>query len=1475
MSKIPAGTATMPLKSVYTRTSGYSKASGYNKTSRRLAPTIAAALTLAATPSSSSHQLHSSSLVASFVGEKSRSKPDGMKSYLSDQKNQRIRQYSTTSPLPGFKRVKLPQLDPSMEKGTIISWRKKEGEKILEGDFLCEIEINKDTVKIKSPEEGYLARILFPEGSKDVRVGKLICVLVEKKSEIQDFSRFSDSMDFPETTEKSFESFESSPEPEIKVTPFAKKIAQENKLDLLEIQGSGPSGKILATDLFENPNPQFSSKGTVEGHLDLPALRGSTTKPTNFYSSLTSEIALDAIEKLMNRLNCLLKSSLNPRRLSINDFVVKAAAMACTKIPETRNLFLEANSKQDDNINLGATVATENGFITPVIHDVANMGVAFINDVISDFSSRAQSGRLEPHELQGGNFTLSSTNVSGKHKESSQISNLPQSCNLKIGKKQKKLIPEEKGFKSKWAPLEVCIALKPSTDKSKVLVSANLLFQCTEDYPQSAPNITIADYNGLTEIEVKHILELLKNKAKTLLGEQMIFTLCSTCQEYLEELNAHPKESIHDVMIKKQELMRKEQSRIRADSELREQAEVEEENRRRQTETKNRKQQEEIERQNREKIPNFKELEEPFFVETIFGEETKVYKKKNNVQKRKPSSRYCDEWNGIENSRGLLVTEWTFSYTLGRKHMRKIEVDFRPFLEKLESFVNNLIGTLKRLGEMDQSLYPYVFVLLKKTAVEPSNFNVSLLIGQAIGEDDRCITEDLHMIQEKLELSIPPMASQIVCALKWLHDRQLSHGQLATESVWKTKKSEFRVSDSLIFPELSKLCDLFDAMTDSTRAKSPSSPSNRTVRSKILDAQRRDIFSLGTLLDSITMKQSSLADDQASDFTEVLQNFIKFCQSAKSVEQLVDHKFLSLHLLPLNQLNDSYPDSDSILGFSQLENSRLEKDFYAFRHLGRGGFGQVLLARNKLDGNDYAVKVIPLNGENEQLIRKVTREANLLAKLKHEHVVRFYAAWIETVSLDNTLNSSISTKYSKRKNEEDSEIVFCNEKSFKEIEENSDIVFSNEKDFKESEEDSESNDNGPGRLWQKNFKKDEEDSESSDNGPGNLLKDTQMNWRLFRETLSGLQYIHGQGMIHRDIKPVNIFLDSNMSVKIGDFGLATLEYFSKTDPENADSSAINNASSQTKGIGTGLYIAPEVIQNTAYSKKTYDSRCDVYSVGIVLFEMFFRPLPIGMERLDILQHLRNQLIFPDDFGLQLTDNQRGNLKKLISWMMNLDPEKRPMVKVLLQHDLVPFVESEESDFQSICASNGCNDATTLKKVNEFLHGVSTNINKKMTIEEKAGELGTAAEIGQTAAMGILKFMDSMENFEELKNKFQKLLKHKSPEISNPAKIAIDEISKTLIKLNLFNLEKVSVVFDPGLAYRPNVFSDGLLYLLQAEIPFKATMKKIIILAGGRYDNFFYSQRHLNDPAMDNGYGSTFNMHSSRLSDFRRCAKRSG
>ncbi|KAL7861790.1 hypothetical protein SRHO_G00132310 [Serrasalmus rhombeus] len=199
-----------------------------------------------------------------------------------------------------------------------------------------------------------------------------------------------------------------------------------------------------------------------------------------------------------------------------------------------------------------------------------------------------------------------------------------------------------------------------------------------------------------------------------------------------------------------------------------------------------------------------------------------------------------------------------------------------------------------------------------------------------------------------------------------------------------------------------------------------------------------------------------------------------------------------------------------------------------------------------------------------------------------------------------------------------------------------------------------------------------------------LHQDCSRLWRLFREILDGLAYIHEQGMIHRDLKPVNIFLDSHDHVKIGDFGLAT------DHPSNVASGKLeieDNSSglvlksdptgNLTGMVGTALYVSPEVQGNT---KATYNQKVDLFSLGIILFEMSYRPMTTASERISVLSQLRKESIdFPEDFG----DYENGTQKKVICWLLNHDPALRPTAVELLKSDLLPPPQMEESELHEV------------------------------------------------------------------------------------------------------------------------------------------------------------------------------------------------
>lgn len=160
----------------------------------------------------------------------------------------------------------------------------------------------------------------------------------------------------------------------------------------------------------------------------------------------------------------------------------------------------------------------------------------------------------------------------------------------------------------------------------------------------------------------------------------------------------------------------------------------------------------------------------------------------------------------------------------------------------------------------------------------------------------------------------------------------------------------------------------------------------------------------------------------------------------------------------------------------------------------------------------------------------------------------------------------------------------------------------------------------------------------------NLYSNTERLWRLFREIIEGLAHIHSQGMIHRDLKPVNIFLDSRDQVKIGDFGLATTSFLALQQNHEVSLSHHRSeiSSSHTGRVGTALYVAPELMGRASTSK--YNQKVDLYSLGIIFFEMCHRPFATGMERVELLAAIRSPKI------------------TVPSWMEN-DPNYTQQVKV--------------------------------------------------------------------------------------------------------------------------------------------------------------------------------------------------------------------
>nr|CAI5822280.1 unnamed protein product [Callosobruchus analis] len=406
-----------------------------------------------------------------------------------------IRFYS--SDFPAHTKVSLPALSPTMESGTIISWEKKEGDKLNEGDLLAEIETDKATMGFETPEEGYLAKILIPAGTKDVPIGKLVCIIVENEADVAAFKDFKDDSAAPAAAPKPAAPAPTAPAPAAPVTPppvpppaaapappeptatggrvyaspMAKRLAEQRNIRLQAGKGSGLFGSITSSDLpaagaaaaapgapssaaaahISVPPPPSSSP-----YVDIPVsgmratiakrlLQSKTTVP-HYY--LTIEVNVDKLMECREKFNKKLEKQ--GVKLSVNDFIIKAVAMACKKVPEANSYWMDSYIRQFNNVDVSVAVSTDKGLITPIVFAADQRGVTEISKTVKALAAKAREGKLQPQEYQGGTISVSNLGMFNVD-HFCAIINPPQSCILAIGSTTQRLIPDrdaEKGFKS-------------------------------------------------------------------------------------------------------------------------------------------------------------------------------------------------------------------------------------------------------------------------------------------------------------------------------------------------------------------------------------------------------------------------------------------------------------------------------------------------------------------------------------------------------------------------------------------------------------------------------------------------------------------------------------------------------------------------------------------------------------------------------------------------------------------------------------------------------------------------------------------------------------------------------------------------------------------------------------------------------------------------------------------------------------------
>ncbi|BET33065.1 pyruvate dehydrogenase complex dihydrolipoamide acetyltransferase [Wolbachia pipientis] len=369
--------------------------------------------------------------------------------------------------------ILMPALSPTMSKtgGKIVKWCKKEQDKVEIGDVIAEIETDKAIMEFESVDEGVLAKILVSEGTSGVPVNQLIALMLEEgedKSALDLASAINTKVekeveaDFSVSSNPSISSSSSmssqcvtlgskkedrATENRIKVSPLAKKIAQNEGVDIKRLKGTGPYGRIIKADVLEfldqtKSYERFEENTTVEvsNMRQVIAQRLVESKQNIPHFYLTVDCHVDKLISLKNEVN----SANENNKVTINDLIIKAVAFSMKKFPDINSSWIDTKIVKYSNIDISIAVALEDGLITPIVKNADEKSVLSISKEVKDLVNRARSGKLRPEEFQGGGFTISNLGMFGI-KTFSAIINPPQSCIMAVGasKKQPVVISEK------------------------------------------------------------------------------------------------------------------------------------------------------------------------------------------------------------------------------------------------------------------------------------------------------------------------------------------------------------------------------------------------------------------------------------------------------------------------------------------------------------------------------------------------------------------------------------------------------------------------------------------------------------------------------------------------------------------------------------------------------------------------------------------------------------------------------------------------------------------------------------------------------------------------------------------------------------------------------------------------------------------------------------------------------------------------
>lgn len=354
--------------------------------------------------------------------------------------------------------ITMPKLSDTMLEGTLIKWHKKPGDKISIGDVIAEVETDKATMEMEAFDEGVIADIVVKEGGV-VKVGEPIAMLdggaaAPKKSAPAAAAPAPKAPAAPTVP-----GIPATPKPKpavaadgsrAKASPLAKKLALERGIDLSSLQGTGPGGRIVASDIPESASAARTgpSASAAPARIDVPVspsdkkiplsgmrrtiaerLLASKTQIPHFY--LTMEIDAGPLSRLRKEVNSAAETSGTPK-ITVNDFVLLAAARAAAQHPKVNSAFAGDSVVEYSGVHLSVAISVEDGLVTPVVRDAQNLSLRGISAAVKDLATRARGKKLKPEEYAGGTLTVSNLGAYGVDSFYAII-NPPQAAILAVG----------------------------------------------------------------------------------------------------------------------------------------------------------------------------------------------------------------------------------------------------------------------------------------------------------------------------------------------------------------------------------------------------------------------------------------------------------------------------------------------------------------------------------------------------------------------------------------------------------------------------------------------------------------------------------------------------------------------------------------------------------------------------------------------------------------------------------------------------------------------------------------------------------------------------------------------------------------------------------------------------------------------------------------------------------------------------------